>query len=226
MVGYGELLLFVTDIPIVQSEFLFNSIDSLKVPKRYKLFQDYKNAWLEWMILHGNDDVDDEEFYETHNAILLIKPYSMPIHDVMNKMSMSRLPLELADIFSAKFVYCLDGGNFSFFYDTNFDYSHYEIREQKICPLREECSTELFGWLMDYMRERFDKGSKVNKLAYCYGRAENLNEGYGTVNIDLDSIEVPNDSYKFFHKEAMKAGVDLSESENGFIVNFYKGSSK
>ena len=223
MVNYGQTLLFITDKPVAQSVFGFNSPYLLNNPSRRKIFNDYKESWFAVMKWHGNDDTDDEEFYEVHKEILSLWPYWIPENEINYNVTMKRLSQELINSFGADYVYEMDGGNFNLYYETPYEHND----KFNYGGLMEECSKELFAWIFEFMRDRIDGGSKVNKLVYCYGgNIENLNKGYITFNLDLDSIEIPNDNTGFFHKEAMKVGVDLSESENGFIANFYKSSNK
>jgi len=243
MVGYGESLLFITDKPVEQSEFLFDSLALSKNKFRYDLFQEYKSEWLRWMVLHGNDDVCDDDFYETNKEILTVDPFSVPLDDKMYSSSMSGISKVLLNSFGSKYVYLLYSGNFSFFYDTNFDYSDYEQREQTICKLRGLCSKELFEWLIYCIKERMNNGSEISRLVCCYSGTngimfngtKNVDTNWGLfdlyideneisncdwIDLDIDKIEIPDNSFKYFSDEFQKRGLEFSGYNFG--INFYR----
>ena len=225
MVEYGEDLLFITDKPIEQSNFDFDSPYLLNDERRRKIFDDYKESWFAVMKWHGNDDLVEEDFYECEAnrfGVMDVEPYYVPKYDSRYNTHMATMSKVLIDSFGGDYVYCLQGANFYLYYETPYEHND----KFNYGRLMNECSRELFTWILEFMRDRIDSGSKVNKLVYCYGHRENLNVGFGTVNLDLDSIEVPNESYKFFREEAKKQGVNLSESYAGLILNFYKSSSR
>jgi len=225
MVGYGESVFFITDKPIDQSEFLFDSLDISSNPSRYKLFHDYKREWIKWVRWQGNNDYGDREFYELHEEILSVYSFHTPKVDKMHlKLIETYQPsLEFLSTFGDNYIYELDGGNFKLYYDITFD--NINDDELKFMSLLEECGKGLFAWLVEYIKERINNGSKVNRLLRCEGGIPN-NHWSDTailnctwIDLDVDKIEIPDNSFKYFSDEFQKR--DLEFSGYNFGINFY-----
>ena len=235
MVEYGESLLLITNVPVDSSKFLFNSLDLSKDPKRYKLFHDLKEAWLRWAKLSGNES-GDEEFYEiSHGKILDIQPWYTPLFDPMHlELVRNYKPSkEFLSNFGEYYVYNLDAWNIRIFYDTNSVFVHDIDVKVGYFPLIEECGKDVFSWIIDDIKERLNEGNAVNKLVHCNGGMvpdKYVNNSWSNtdicdciwIDLDIDKIEIPDDSFKYFYEEFKKRGVEFSGYNFG--INFYKGS--
>lgn len=228
MVGYGESMLLITDKPFEQSEFLFDTLVASKNINRNKVFQEYKNEWFRSLIWHGNYDVCDEDFYRVQREILEVRRVFVSSKELeyYAKKYTNKPYQELLDILAKNQVYSLDGGHFQFLYNTKFDYSEYKLGEQKICTLRQLCSKEIVARLIEYIKERIDKGSKINKLVYCTAGLLTLLEiaevDCKWIDMDIDTVKIPEYSAKYFNEEFNKRGVEFRGYDFG--INFYKGS--
>jgi len=221
MVEYGEMILFITDMPIEKHIFGWDSQYLLNNPNRKKIFDDYKESWFAVMRWHG--DVDNEEdFYESeaHNGgVMSVIPYYVPKYDREYVSFMETRSKVLVDSFGGNYVYWLDG-HLSIYYRVPYEHND----EFNYGGLMNECGKELFAWILEFMRERIDSGSKVNKLVHCYASIEDLNVGFKNIDFDLDTIKVPDRSYEYICDQAKNQGVTFDFHDYGFIINFYKGS--
>ena len=243
MVGYGNDLFFATDSSLVKKklslEYMLNNSDA------------FKSLWLEYIDEHRNQKVYDKTEVESKfQPAVQFKPFLLPSYDSLGINVRHRSVCEfgengvsyLAKIAGCEYIYRMNGW-FDFFYDLKNDWrvvGGSEILDNRgwtiiadeddFCEFSrikilykyfERFNKCIFECLLKFICDRFETGSKVNKIIYSFHGTKPFSSQFEISNFDIDKIEIPNDNYKYLNKEFFERKVDF-DGGNNFVYNFYK----